>query len=139
EIVLPAAFGLDLDQYCGLWAVDESRFAMQLQAVRSMDLAAHIAANAGRDVSAIQTSSKPGAITLIDIVGTLTKRGSSLSRSGGMIGLRRAVRDAANDPDVGAILLRIDSPGGTVAGTADLGDEIFAARQKKPVYAFVED
>lgn len=56
-----------------------------------------------------------------------------------MVRLREAVRNAASNPDVTAIVLRIDSPGGTVAGTADLGAEIAAAKRRKPVYAFVED
>jgi len=134
-----ADLGLSLDQYCGLWAVEETRFSAQLALISKMDLRAHVAANSTRDVAAVSQQAAPGKIAQINVTGTLTKRGSSLSESGGMIGLRRAVRSAAADPDVAAILLKIDSPGGTVAGTSDLGDEIAAARQKKPVYAFVED
>lgn len=143
---------LAIDQYCGLWAVEESRFASQLACVAKIDLTAHVAWNADKDVSAVPAAvvaAEPAAaeqvptrgskkIAVIEISGTLTKRGSSLG-SGGMSRMRQVIRSAARDPEIDGILLRIDSPGGTVAGTADLADEIAAARKAKPVFAFVED
>jgi signal peptide peptidase SppA len=51
--------------------------------------------------------------------------------------LARTVNQLAADPQVSSILLDIDSPGGAVTGTAEAGDAIFAARQKKPVVALV--
>lgn len=138
--------GVNLDQYTGLWAVNDGRFLQVLQAVSSIDLRSHILAHRDRDVSQpkateIVEAAGVGAtkIAVIDIEGTLTKQGSSFSDAGSMVRIRQHVRAAANDPSVGGILLRIDSPGGTVSGTADLADEIVAARQKKPVHAFVED
>lgn len=44
-------------------------------------------------------------------------------------------RAAMSDPAVGAIVLDIDSPGGTVAGVQELAELIFAARGQKPVVA----
>ncbi|HEY4760940.1 MAG TPA: S49 family peptidase, partial [Thermoguttaceae bacterium] len=67
------------------------------------------------------------------------KRGSSLSSAGSTILIRQAIRSAVRDPEVGGILLRIDSPGGTVAGTADLADDVAAAAARKPLFAYVED
>lgn len=137
-----ADIGLDIEQYVGLWLVDESRFSVLLDQVSKLDIASHVAANVGRDISAVsqrRQNTEEANIQIIDIQGTMTKRGSSLSGRGGMISLRRSVREAANDGDVDAILLRIDSPGGTVAGTADLAAEVKAAAAKKPVWAFVED
>lgn len=43
--------------------------------------------------------------------------------------------DALRDPDVGAIVLDIDSPGGTVAGCIEAGEAIFQARSQKRVVA----
>jgi len=43
---------------------------------------------------------------------------------------------AANNPDVEGILLDIDSPGGTVAGTQRLGRVIYENRAEKPIIAF---
>lgn len=134
----PDAVNLDLSQYCGVWAIEESSFALQLDRVRSLDLSAHLAANGGRNVAAASMS-RAGSVAVIDIVGTMTKRGSSMSAAGSTVMIRDAIRAAANDPDVLGILLKIDSPGGTVAGTADLGAEVARAKASKPVYVYGED
>lgn len=39
------------------------------------------------------------------------------------------------DSSIGAIVLNIDSPGGSVYGVEELGDKIFKARGTKPIYA----
>lgn len=150
--------GIDLEQYLGLWCIEPQRgFALYDRAAR-LDLAAHVAAHAERNVSAVPVAhfdavtGRPVAaavdgrratenpvVAVIDIAGSMTKHGSSLSGSGSTVRARQEIRRAANDPNVDAILLRIDSPGGTVAGTADLGAEIAAAAERKPLTAFVED
>ena len=124
---------IDLDQYIGLWAVNETRFVQLLERIEGMDLAAHVQIYAGdRSIAGAKTRRVEGAqvekaIAIIYIEGTVTKRGSSLSSAGSLIRLRQAVRDAGRDPEVGGILLVIDSPGGTVAGTADMAREVAAA------------
>ena len=80
-----------------------------------------------------------GGIARIDIVDTLTKYGAWWTDNPGMVELRRTVRAAADAASVRGILLRVDSPGGTVAGTADLADEVAAAAAVKPVVGYVED
>lgn len=137
---------VDLDQYFGLWAVEDSRFLQLLQQIRGVDLLAHIERHAGEQqiaaaaVTRQEVSGQPGqAIAVIDIQGTMTKRGTSFSDAGSMIRLRQAVRAAARDPEIGGVMLRIDSPGGTVAGTSDLAREVRAAAEQKPVFAYVED
>lgn len=47
-----------------------------------------------------------------------------------------ALREAGNRPDIKAIFLDIDSPGGTVAGTPELAAVVAAVNKQKPVYAF---
>lgn len=79
---------------------------------------------------------------ILNFVGPLMKSDSwVLQFFGGtsLAKMRRAVIDATNDPDVHSLLLRIDSPGGTVVGTADLADAIYAARRTKAVFAYIED
>jgi signal peptide peptidase SppA len=51
--------------------------------------------------------------------------------------LAQTVTALSNDPEVGTIVLDIDSPGGMVTGTAEAGDAIFAARKRKKVVALV--
>jgi len=47
-----------------------------------------------------------------------------------------AVREAADRPDIEAVFLDIDSPGGTVTGTPELAQAVADAGKQKPVYAF---
>ncbi|MBI1778676.1 MAG: signal peptide peptidase SppA [Proteobacteria bacterium] len=51
----------------------------------------------------------------------------------------RAIAAAAADSDVRAIVLRIDSPGGSYVGSDTVWHEVEAARQKKPVIASLGD
>lgn len=110
---------------------------------RKFDLNKHIEAQAAF-VAENETEPAPlyemaaDGIAQITIRGVMTKYGSSLT-GGGTMQMRRAMRDAAADDSVQGILLVVDSPGGTVAGTGDLADDIAATRAKKPIVAFVED
>lgn len=53
--------------------------------------------------------------------------------------IRQMFREALNDPLVTSILFAFDSPGGEVAGVFDLTDEIYRARDKKPIYAVIDE
>lgn len=46
-----------------------------------------------------------------------------------------ALRDARDDPSVRALVLRIDSPGGTLSGAERIWREVEATRKQKPVVA----
>jgi signal peptide peptidase SppA len=77
-------------------------------------------------------------------VGILPLHGPSMksrSKYGGYstVDARRQLRAMAADEKVGAILLHIDSPGGHVAGTKELADDLAAIDQAKPVHAYIED
>lgn len=76
-------------------------------------------------------------IAVVPVVGTLANRVDALDAMSGMTGyetLGAEIDRLAEDPDVDAILLEVDSFGGEAAGCFDLADRIFAARQAKPVY-----
>jgi capsid assembly protease len=49
--------------------------------------------------------------------------------------IAKDIRSAMADPAVSAILLDIDSPGGTVFGVAELAKEIYGLRGQKPIVA----
>ncbi len=81
-------------------------------------------------------------VAVIDIAGTLTKNPTFMQMIFGgntMPDMQRLVSEATFDNAVNAIMLRIDSPGGTVAGVSDLADSVYAARKRKPVYAYISD
>lgn len=80
-------------------------------------------------------------VAVLPIEGVIAKKISGLAKiSGGTSTalLSDELDKALADPAVNAILLSIDSPGGTVAGTPELASKIFAARGKKPIYALAD-
>jgi signal peptide peptidase SppA len=81
-------------------------------------------------------------IAVIEIAGTLVHRGAWIGQSSGLTsyeGIAAQLQAALADPGVRGIALDIDSFGGEVAGAFDLADRIRAARQMKPVYAFIAE
>ncbi len=75
-------------------------------------------------------------IQVISMRGPLTKY-SQFCGPSGMLDMAAWVEQADKDPNFDAIVLRIDSPGGMVAGTETLAAAIRNA--SKPVIAFVDD
>lgn len=53
--------------------------------------------------------------------------------------IRMEIRDAVHDRDVETIVLVIDSPGGAIAGTQELANEVKQAAMVKPVIAQIVD
>jgi ClpP class serine protease len=56
---------------------------------------------------------------VIDLTGKLMKQEASMGGGTSTVAARREIRAAANSPDVSAILLRIDSPGGTTESAVE--------------------
>lgn len=76
-------------------------------------------------------------IAVIPIVGVMTKGSSKFGTS--TLDTRRALREATNDPKVRAIMLHLDTPGGSFAGLDDLAGAIATAAQSKPLHAHADD
>lgn len=82
-----------------------------------------------------------GTVAVIPVDGVLAKRMNLLMQiSGGtsMQLLGQDIQAAVDDPAVSAIILCIDSPGGTVDGTQELSNLIYNARGKKPILALAD-
>ena len=81
-------------------------------------------------------------VAVIAIAGTLVHRGARIGQSSGLTsyeGLAAQIDAAVHDPAIRGIALEIDSFGGEVAGAFDLADRIRAARDTKPVHAFLAE
>lgn len=81
------------------------------------------------------------AVGVLPILGVLVQRGDMLTDMSGATSygsLRRGLRQLMDDPDVGGILLDIDSPGGEAQGCEELAAEIRAARDRKPIAASID-
>jgi signal peptide peptidase SppA len=83
-----------------------------------------------------------GDVAVIPVAGTLVQKLGTLRPYSGMTGydgIRQNFLTALTDPDVKAICLDIDSPGGEVAGCFDLVDTIYGARGAKPVWSILNE
>lgn len=83
-----------------------------------------------------------GGVAIVPIAGTLVQRLGTLRPYSGMTGydgIRQNFLMALMDPDVKAICLDIDSPGGEVAGCFDLVDTIYNARGQKPIWSILNE
>lgn len=80
---------------------------------------------------------RQGRVAVLPISGPLLPRGgqSFFGSWRGMDSIRGQLATLADDDDVSAIVLDIDSPGGTVAGTAETAAAVRAAAAKKKVIA----
>lgn len=78
-----------------------------------------------------------GRIHVMGLHGTITQRVGLLTGSGGTSTdeFSREFDEAINDRDVGAILIDVDSPGGSVFGVHELSQKIFESRGRKPIVA----
>lgn len=72
-------------------------------------------------------------VAVIPIRGTISHRGGGMAESSGGTsaeGIERMLAQASADPNVGTILLDVDSPGGTVTGIKELAAKIYDVRGK---------
>ena len=80
-----------------------------------------------------------GGVAVVPIVGTLVHRASWMdSMSSDLVSYSEVtshLNQALEDPEVKAVLLEVDSPGGSVAGAFDLVDAVYAFRKAKPIWA----
>jgi signal peptide peptidase SppA len=130
----------DLAAHRAIWAMQPEALAdlLQRESIETK-LPAALAQMLGGGPAAAKPADpvREGATMVIPVSGPLSPTGiywggTSTER------LIDQVRDAASDDRVGAIILKIMSPGGLVWGTQEAGDAVFEARQAKPVVAIAD-
>ncbi len=93
------------------------------------------------DRRAAARASSGGGVAVISLLGIIAQRGNlidDVSGPGSMSTMEfsRVLADSMDDDTVSSVLIDIDSPGGSVYGVAELSDEIYRARAKKPIIGF---
>jgi signal peptide peptidase SppA len=89
------------------------------------------------DHNMVSTGS-PKMVAILPLFGTIFPRANMMTDVSGATSADRfgaKFSDLVNNPDIGAIVLDINSPGGQVNGIAEAANRIFEARGKKPVVA----
>jgi signal peptide peptidase SppA len=116
-----------------LWAVTPSVF----NRLRTFDLSAH--SGPLPEAAGKPRERKERSIAVLSLHGVLEPRTSLMGwlfgNSTSTMAFAQAFKAAVADDKVSGILLDIDSPGGRVTGTMELGDLIYAARGTKPIVA----
>jgi signal peptide peptidase SppA len=135
-----------LEDWLGVWCIEPNRALSLWAMLQGTDWLRHFQAFAespqghANESGVVMAQTSTGkSIAIVPIVGTLMKSRSSTGASTSTVMARRDIRAAARNPEVSGIMLAIDSPGGAVAGTGDLAEEVKRARKSKPVYAQIED
>ena len=124
-----------------IWACDPSAIeglaAMAEAGANGIDRAADTL-RASSDL--IASAGAAGAVAVIPIHGFISRRPSIWSAVFGgasLVELEAALRTAANDPQVSAIVLDCDSPGGSVTGVHEAFQAVRAANAIKPVHVAI--
>jgi signal peptide peptidase SppA len=142
EYLLPVPQFARLSDYFGLWAMTYDHLTAFADLVSRSDLTAHMAAfrPPPKTEPTVQRVSTSGgkSVAVVRLAGTMMKSAGSFGGTS-TVQARHDLRAAAADPDVKAILMAIDSPGGAISGTADLAADVNKARRKKPVWAHIDD
>ena len=80
----------------------------------------------------------PGMVAVLPITGVLQNRAPEMLESSGVVGvnkLQATFRALVNDPEIKAIVLDVNSPGGSVYGIAEFAAAIYESRSVKPIVA----
>lgn len=124
------------------WAILESHLKhleiQLLQAYKTGSEEALTAAIAARNAKTAKTINASAGIGVIPIQGPIGHRASFISDYFGWPTTERlgqAIQQMAADPNVGAILLDINSPGGVAVGNEELHQQIMQTREQKPIVA----
>ncbi len=124
------------------WAIDPAKG--EAVALFLVQAAAGIGDPEAKRLTPRQTASvadSPGALAVVQVHGVLSQRiGMLENMSGGTStdSITSQMRDAAANPDIKAILMHVDSPGGSVYGLREASAAINAAKEHKPVIAQVD-
>lgn len=124
------------------WAITPEKFATIRELLGMRFAGAKLTADEIQErigaADARRSSVRNGSVAVLPVYGVLMQRVDMLSEMSGGTSIERlgkAFRQMASDPNVGTIVLDVDSPGGGVYGIAEFADEIFNARNDKRIVA----
>lgn len=97
-------------------------------------------ARLGRPLDNTRAVSLRDGVAVIPVTGPIMRYANLFTRISGATSTQELATDlqaAIDDPKVRSILLNVDSPGGEANGISELADMVFAARDKKPIKAYI--
>jgi len=99
-----------------------------------------VSAELGRPLENTHAVERRGDIAVIPVHGPIFRRANLFSQVSGATSVQVLATDlhmALDAEEIKAVVLDVDSPGGEANGISELAAMIFAARGRKPIYAYV--
>jgi signal peptide peptidase SppA len=122
------------------WAITETALHTILEiAARENESPQAVAAKLGRNLQNTYSVMERDGVAVIPVTGPLFRYANLFTMISGASSYELIARDftaALENPQIKAIILDIDSPGGEVNGVSELSNMVFAARGKKPIVAY---
>lgn len=129
---------IDLQTIAKHWAIEPT--AMQGIQATLREVQSGLSLFAQKPLINTHTASIRDGVAVIPVHGVITPRADVFTFLMGGTALDLLALDlqvALDDPEVHAILLDIDSPGGVAVGPSEMAEVIRKATQKKPIWAYV--
>lgn len=101
-----------------------------------------VSVSPGKPLAGTHTVRVRGSTAVVPIEGPIFRYANLFSSMSGATSIEALARDlnvALRDPDIEAILLHVDSPGGEVNGTAEFAELVHQAAKTKNVVAYVSN
>lgn len=124
-----------------VWMMRDDKVEALMRVLALRATGAHVPADERQAVAAAapkRLKSVTGGVAVLPLLGVMSQRMDLFAESSGGTSteaLGRAFDEAVRDDSIGAIVLDVDSPGGSVYGLEELSDRIYAARGTKPIVA----
>ena len=126
----------------GVWAITQEAMSAFVDALAgSLDNAPTAAIGNDSAPASNPPYVMDGPVAIIPVKGALSKNGLEfwgIQWLTSMRAIAAAIMQAADDPNVCAIMLDVESPGGTVDGVEELAGAVAAASLAKPVFAYAD-
>lgn len=132
----------------GLWLMEEGSVRRVLEVIEAAETRTDAAsaieaveAQLGRRMDNARTTTMREGVAIIPVTGPIFRYANLFTALSGATSTEDLALDfstALADPNVDAILLNVDSPGGEATGINELADMIYQARTAKSVWAYVE-
>lgn len=128
-----------LARHSGDWAIEPNWFRVAIRQVEHncWRILSTEEITASTERQSAYTIGSDG-IVVIEVSGPMIKGGSKYGGAN-TLALRKAIRATTQDSTVEGIMLLVDSPGGTVAGTDELAQDVATAATVKPLHAHIDD
>ena len=122
------------------WAITETAMQTILSvAARENESPEAVASKLGRELQNTYNATEREGVAILPVTGPLFRYANIFTSISGATSYELIAKDfriALDNPQIKAIILDIDSPGGEVNGVSELSSMIYEARGKKPILAY---